>query len=201
MPGFDLDSYIPVADRLGKFREQHATWGLTSEIVHDDGQRVVIKATIANDDGRIVATGHAEEIRGQGNVNRTSALENCETSAFGRALAALGYEIKAGIASREEMNKVQRHSSGGRQSAKSGVQPSQRQGDTSTSPAPATIDLSGAVKELSQAERKRLKATWDERYNFDPIAVPAEMEQEARTLIDSFVGSEAPAYAQGEEPL
>jgi len=57
----------------------------------------------------IVGTGHAEEIRGQGPVNRTSALENCETSAIGRALAAIG--LSGGeYASANEMDGVERKS-------------------------------------------------------------------------------------------
>ena len=61
------------------------------------------------DDAEPSATGHAFEERTQGYVNKTSYIENCETSAVGRALALLGYEISKGIASREEMAKVQRY--------------------------------------------------------------------------------------------
>jgi hypothetical protein len=57
-------------------------------------------------DGVVVATGHAEEIRNMGNVNKTSSLENCETSSLGRALANGGYAAKGRRPSREEMQKV-----------------------------------------------------------------------------------------------
>jgi hypothetical protein len=60
------------------------------------------------DDASPASTGHAFENRSEGYVNKTSYIENCETSAVGRALALLGYEIKRGIASREEMQKVDR---------------------------------------------------------------------------------------------
>ena len=108
-----LEDYITVNERIQKFYEDCPDGALTSEILSDDGKLIQMKATVQVPSGehgylRIVATGHAEEIRGQGNVNRTSALENCETSAWGRALAAAGLEIKKGIASREEMEKVQR---------------------------------------------------------------------------------------------
>lgn len=107
-PGFNLNDYIQVHERLELFRKDHPDWGLLTEITVDDGQRIVIRATITDQSGRFIATGHAEEVRGSSPVNRTSAVENAETSAWGRALANLGYEVKRGVASREEMEKVQR---------------------------------------------------------------------------------------------
>lgn len=83
--------YTMVVHRMEAFRQVHGTdFGVDTNILVDDAQRVVVKATIHNMDGTIVGSGMAEEIRGQGNVNKTSALENCETSAIGRALASLG---------------------------------------------------------------------------------------------------------------
>lgn len=106
-----LDDYVDVATRIQRFYEKYPQGSIESEILTDDGKRVVVKAS-ANywtEDGRLIeGNGHAEEIRGQGMVNKTSALENCETSAWGRALAALGFETKNGIASRQEMEKVER---------------------------------------------------------------------------------------------
>ena len=74
---------------------------------------VCIKAAVFRclDDAEPSATGHAFEIRGQGYVNTTSFIENGETSAVGRALANLGFKIENGIASREEMQKVERMTS------------------------------------------------------------------------------------------
>ena len=82
--------YQTVAFRVGKFREKYPTHSLTTEIVTRDPEIVVMKATIADEAGRILATGHSEEVRKASQINRTSALENAETSAIGRALAALG---------------------------------------------------------------------------------------------------------------
>jgi hypothetical protein len=83
--------YQTVAYRVGKFRERHGlTFCLTTEIVTRDADCVVMKATITNPEGKVVATGHSEEYRKSSQINRTSALENAETSAIGRALAALG---------------------------------------------------------------------------------------------------------------
>ena len=83
--------YTQVVHRMEAFRKMHGTdFGVDTHILVYDGQRVVVKANITNMDGAVIGSGMAEEIRGQGNVNKTSALENCETSAVGRALASLG---------------------------------------------------------------------------------------------------------------
>ncbi len=81
--------YQTVALRVQKFREAYPLYALTTEIIYRDEIEVVMKAIIANEEGRILATGHSEEKR-VGQINKTSALENGETSAIGRALAALG---------------------------------------------------------------------------------------------------------------
>lgn len=100
---FDLRTYVPVHERLAKFRVDHPLWGLITQVISDDGKRIVMRAVVTDEEGRHLASGHAEEIRGEGQVNKTNPVENCETSAWGRALANLGYSIDRGIASREEM--------------------------------------------------------------------------------------------------
>lgn len=82
--------YQTVALRVHTFRAQHPDYALVTEVLHRDLDCVVMRATISDATGRIVATGHAEEYRKASEINRTSALENAETSAIGRALAALG---------------------------------------------------------------------------------------------------------------
>jgi len=82
--------YQTVAYRVGKFREKHPQYALTTEILNRDDECAVMKATIADETGRVLATGHSEEYRHTSTINKTSALENAETSAIGRALAALG---------------------------------------------------------------------------------------------------------------
>lgn len=83
--------YETVALRVHKFREAKPTLSLVTEVLHRDVDCVVMKATIVDEQGRVLATGHAEEFRKASEINRTSALENCETSAIGRALAAYGF--------------------------------------------------------------------------------------------------------------
>jgi hypothetical protein len=108
--GFNLDSYEPVAVRHSRWLEQHPNGRTITHMVSMPGADVcVIRAELWLEDV-CIATGYAEEVRGAGNVNRTSHVENCETSAVGRALANAGM---AGTdvnkrPSREEMSKVQR---------------------------------------------------------------------------------------------
>ena len=100
--------YTQVVHRMEAFRRIHGTdFGIDTQILVNDGKKVVVKAIIADKDNRTVGVGMAEEIRGQGLVNTTSALENAETSAIGRALASLG--LAGGeYASANEMDAVVR---------------------------------------------------------------------------------------------
>ena len=83
--------YQTVAYRIGLFRETYGNaYSLLTEIIEVTANRVIMKAVIKNTDDRVIATGHAEEVRGSSNINKTSALENAETSAIGRCLASLG---------------------------------------------------------------------------------------------------------------
>jgi len=83
--------YLTVAERINALRNEKPDWRIITHLV-DNGNLVVMSATIQNEQGLTVATGYAEEERGSSNINRTSALENCETSAVGRALAFAGYQ-------------------------------------------------------------------------------------------------------------
>ena len=86
--------YTTVDTRVDIFRKHFGCKAeIVSDIIMNDLERVVVKAsiTIKNDgEWKLIGSGYAEEFRGQGMVNKTSALENCETSAVGRALAACG---------------------------------------------------------------------------------------------------------------
>lgn len=82
--------YKTVAYRVNEFRAQYPEYTVSTELVEANDTLVVMKASISNEQGRLLATGFAEEVRAASKINRTSALENAETSAVGRALAALG---------------------------------------------------------------------------------------------------------------
>lgn len=107
-----LKDYIPVAERVEQFYADNPQGRITTEILelHQETGFVLMKASVyrSPDDIAPSATGHAFEVRGDGFVNKTSFVENCETGAVGRALALCGYEVKRGIASREEMQKADR---------------------------------------------------------------------------------------------
>ena len=97
--------YVEVNERIKYFRqeEQYKNWTIMSELTALDSEQCVCKATIADASGRVIATGHAHEVQGASNINKTSYVENCETSAIGRALAMLGIGIDTSIASANEV--------------------------------------------------------------------------------------------------
>lgn len=81
--------YATVATRVEIFR-QHCNGSIETVLELDDSVKIQMRAIIRNSDGTVVASGYAEEVRSDRGVNSTSALENGETSAIGRALANLG---------------------------------------------------------------------------------------------------------------
>ena len=100
-----LDDYVDVATRIAAFKEKHPDGSLQSELVEFTDKRVVVKAYAYRDrDDKVPAVGHAAEVIPHPNANmRGSELMVCETSAWGRAIAALGFEVKRGVATREEV--------------------------------------------------------------------------------------------------
>ena len=105
---FNLDDYETVEERLTKFWKEHPDGQIHTKLLESQSTRFIVEASIfrTEADLRPWTTGLAEEtVQGRG-VNATSALENCETSAIGRALANAGYATKGKRASREEMSKV-----------------------------------------------------------------------------------------------
>jgi hypothetical protein len=100
--------YTQVKDRVVIWRRHFGfEQGVESEVLRDDGTTVQVRCIIRDTAGMVIGSGLAEEIRGSTNVNKTSALENCETSALGRALASIG--LHGGeYASANEMDKVER---------------------------------------------------------------------------------------------
>ena len=95
--------YIEVNERIKFFRENFPDYSLTSEVIEKTPESILIKATIKNQDGVVVATGMAEEIKGTTYINETSYVENCETSAWGRALGNFGIGIDTSVASADEV--------------------------------------------------------------------------------------------------
>jgi hypothetical protein len=105
---FNLADYEPVEVRLEKFIKDYPAFRISTELEVVEATRYIVKAYLYKDanDSVAWATGYAEETVSSRGVNQTSALENCETSAIGRALANAGYAPKGKRPSREEMSKV-----------------------------------------------------------------------------------------------
>jgi len=98
--------YVMVNERIKEFRKNHQEYTLRSEIIELTPEYVIIKATIEwQTDGNtfVYATGHAMEEKAGSFINKTSYVENCETSAWGRALGNFGIGIDASIASADEV--------------------------------------------------------------------------------------------------
>ena len=154
--------YTQVVHRMEAFRRTFGLeLGVDTEIAVDDGQRVVVKARILDIEGRTIGSGYAEEIRGQGHVNQTSALENAETSAIGRALASIG--LAGGeYASANEMDGVQRKTvaSSEKKAAAPGsdssLQPVPKNEQSSSPPPDDNMD---SVRYLYQTLRKEIAQT------------------------------------------
>lgn len=115
MAGFNLDDYQPVEERNAQFWAKYPQGRILTELVFDDGQRFTFRCEVYTDreDPRPAATGYATETVSTSGVNKTSALENAETSAEGRALARLGFAPKGARPSREEMSKAHRGQANG----------------------------------------------------------------------------------------
>jgi hypothetical protein len=105
---FNLEDYETVEERLVKFWKEHPDGRISTTLVESTLQRFIVQASIFRTEVDVHAwtTGYAEETVSTRGVNSTSALENCETSAIGRALANAGYVTKGKRPSREEMSKV-----------------------------------------------------------------------------------------------
>jgi len=99
--------YVEVNERIKFFRQetQYKNWTISTEVtMTDDREECICKCIIADTEQRVISTGHAHEVKASSNINRTSFIENCETSAVGRALAMLGIGINTSIASANEVN-------------------------------------------------------------------------------------------------
>ena len=95
--------YVTVNERLKYFREKFKGYTLVSQITHINENGVVIRAVISNPEGQEVASGIAHEKPDSSFINKTSFIENCETSAWGRALGNFGIGIDESVASADEV--------------------------------------------------------------------------------------------------
>lgn len=95
--------YIPVNERIKAFRFIYPRGQILTEIIGLENGICTMKAEVYDDNGKLLATGHAQEKETSSFINKTSFIENCETSCIGRALGSLGIGLDNGFASYEEV--------------------------------------------------------------------------------------------------
>lgn len=180
--GFNPNDYEDVDTRIHKFYDKHPEGRIKTELVQtaaNKGERWIVRALVYRTatDELCAGTGYAFEVDGQGNVNTTSALENCETSAIGRALANIGFSAKGARASREEMTKANRGSNGARAEGTRTVE----EVGAPSSPDPAS---SGplAQKILEEHSWPRVKEAWIAVASPSTASIASFKELPAETL-------------------
>jgi hypothetical protein len=200
--GFNLDDYEPVAARLDRWlraklqgvddKANDYPRVLTRMISEPGADICVMRAELWQGE-MLIATGYAEEVRGAGNVNRTSHVENCETSAIGRALANCGVagSDMTKRPSREEMSKVQRQTTSNGPAVERGTDP-RMPSVTVTQPAGLATEkqVYFAASFYKKADREVPK-TW--------LATLTSKEMSA--LIDDLKAGKFPEPDSNEEPF
>lgn len=96
--------YAQVNQRIKAFRMLYPEGRIQTEIVSEDGGKIIMKATVFDEEGKELSNAFSYEKEGSSNINKTSYIENCETSAIGRALGFCALGIDVSIASYEEVN-------------------------------------------------------------------------------------------------
>ena len=96
--------YVMVNERIKAFRNNFKGFSLETEIIDITSESCTMRAVVRDETGRIIATGTAQEWKQSSNINSTSYVENCETSAWGRALGNLGIGVDTSICSAEELS-------------------------------------------------------------------------------------------------
>lgn len=95
--------YAEVNQRIKAFRKINPNGKIVTDIVEQSNGAVIMKTTVYDESDKVIATGMACEKEGSNNINKTSFIENCETSAVGRALGMCGFGIDCAVASKEEV--------------------------------------------------------------------------------------------------
>lgn len=156
---FNPDEYITVHERIEKFYVKFPNGRILTSVVEHNAETgfVLIRAEIYRDpeDTLPAATGHAYELRSAGHVQQGSYVEVCETSSVGRALALLGFEVRRGVASREEMERGARTQQAAptpaaRQPAKPAPPPEQAAAPPPAPEAEQTADLDAQILKAAE---------------------------------------------------
>ena len=163
-------------------------WGLSTEILESTPEHVLCKAVITNENDKVMATGHAREIR-KGNINVTSCEENAETSAVGRALGNLGIGTAESFASTDEVNiAIAKEARQELAAAQAEIKRLKAGGASSSSDA-------------STPQRKVLNGNWVERY-INEMLEKSKLQEIDETLVrfvqhssdERYLGESSPEY-------
>jgi len=98
--------YVQINERILYFAKQYPDWSIQTEVISITDDDVLCKACIYDSDNDLRFTGHAHEEKQSSYINKTSYVENCETSAVGRALGMMGIGIETSIATAEEVKQA-----------------------------------------------------------------------------------------------
>ena len=146
---FNPDEYITVSERIEKFYAKFPQGRILTNIIEHSAETgfILIRAEVYRDpeDTLPAATGHAYELRSAGHVQAGSYVEVCETSSVGRALALLGFEVRRGVASREEVIR------GAKKQQAAAAAPTQEAADTQAAPATPTTGAPDLDSQILQA--------------------------------------------------
>jgi len=154
--------YVEVNERIKYLRQEPELkdYSILTEFTLLDSEMCVCKCTIATPAGKVMATGHAHEERASSNINKTSYVENCETSAVGRALAMLGIGIDTSIASANEVSDaIAKQEAGGTPQKKLGGAPK----------SPTKAAKGNAPKDLMDKAVNFIKSSSNKQEAFDQI--------------------------------
>ena len=101
--------YAEVNQRIKAFRMVYPEGTITTELLSNENGVCIFRAVVSNDEGKVIGTGTAYEKEDSSFINKTSYIENCETSAVGRALGMCGFGIDVSVASAEEVQNAIRN--------------------------------------------------------------------------------------------
>lgn len=161
--------YTSVAARVAAFREMCATGTIVTEIVTMADGVVTMKATVSDEAGRVLATGMAQEKESSSFINKTSYIENCETSAVGRALGMLGIGSDEQMASAEELaNAINNQNNQSQQNAQQTAQKSVQQNRQQTAPQQTANIPPVTNKTVRRAYQQRPQETQQPQYSQQP---------------------------------
>lgn len=146
--------YVEVNQRVKALRSipAYAGYGIHTELLHIDSESCVVRASIINSEGVVVSQGMAQEDKASSRINQTSYVENCETSAVGRALGFLGIGIDTSIATADEVDMAIKK---------------QDSPPAASSKRPLTQDIVDSMKEaVAQGKEAHVKSALEGKYTY-----------------------------------